>query len=280
MLIAFDTACGVVVTGPESLPNIDPRSHETDGSRRLRTDGGVGTQRPTSPRSIPERNLHRDDAGDAFGDSVDTRYECVACGEPVVRNSVQTRETDHIEDVFKWFEHANGDADCFGDGSMGTSHRAAVELSAHRLARASHQLHGNWNSNDQTDALPRIEPEKRVTAPSNDQWIETDVHLSSPRIAVEVFCEISQLDLRRRLTVLFDAGYDAYLVFDVDGRYDPGKIEMWLQDVATVPIRVGRFDKSRALSGDLSSLTLGTRLSKSVIDPSAFTDSNVPIFLQ
>jgi hypothetical protein len=198
----------------------------------------------------------------------------------VLRNTVQNGETDHIEDAFGWFEHASGDADCFGDGSMGASHRAAVELSAHRLARAFQRLHGNRNSNDQFSALPRIEPERRVTAPSNDQWIETDLHLRSPPIAVEVFSEISQLDVRRRLTVLFAAGYDAYLVFGVNGRYEPSEIEEWLQDVATVPVRVGRFDESRAVAGDPSSLTLGTRLSKSVIDPSGLTDSNVPVFLQ
>ena len=278
MLIAFDTARGVVVTGSETLPDIGSRSYE--GYERILTDGGVRTQGPTPPQSTLRNNFRRKDAGDAFDDNADSRYECVVCGKPVTRNSVQNQDGDHLEDVFRWFEHTNGDADCFGDGSMGTSHRAAVELSAHRLARASRQMPRDWISYDRTSSMPRIEPEKRVTAPSNDQWIETDIHLSSPPIAVEVFSEISQLDLCRRLTVLFDAEYDAYLVFDVDGRYNPSEIEMWLQDVATIPIRVGRFDKSRAVSGDPSSLTLGTRLSKSVIDPGALTDSNVPIFLQ
>ncbi len=278
MLVAFDTARGVVVTGPESLPDIESRSR--DAYERILTDGGVTTQRPTPLHYTSGSHPQFDDAGDAFGDDIDTRYECVVCGEPVIQNSVQNREADHIEDAFGWFKHANGDADCFGDGSMGESHRAAVELSVHRLARAFHRLHGDWGSNDQSDTLPRIEPERRVTAQSNNQWVETDVHMRYPPIAIEVFSEISQLDLRRRLTVLFDAGYDAYLVFDVDGRYEPNEIQEWLQDVATAPIRVGRFDKSRALSGDLSSLTLGTRLSKSVIDPGALTDSNVPVFLQ
>lgn len=278
MLIAFDVVRGVVVTGPESLPDIESRSR--DVSERVLTDGGVRTQRPTPPQDTPGIYPQYDDAGDAFDGDIDTRYECVVCGRPVVRNSVQNGEAEHVEDAFGWFEHTNGDADCFGDGSMGASHRAAVELSVHRLDRAFHRLHGDWKSNDQSDVLPRIEPEKRVTAQSNDQWVETDVHLRYPPIAVEVFSEISQLDLRRRLTVLFDAGYDAYLVFDVDGRYDPNEIEMWLQDVATVPVRIGRFDKKRAVSGDLSSLALGTRFSESVIDPSALTDSNVPVFLQ
>lgn len=278
MLIAFDTTCGIVVTGPESLP--DPESQSHDAHEGILTDGGVELQRPTSPQFIPKHNSQRKDTGDAVGDNDDSRYECVVCGKPVTRNTVRNQEVEHLEGVFKWFEHTNGDADCFGDGSMGASHRAAVELSAHRLARASQQLTRDWISGDRTSSVPRIEPERRVTAPSNDQWIETDLHLRSPPIAVEVFSEISQLDLSRRLTVLFDAGYDAYLVFDVDGRYDPSEIEVWLQDAATVPVRVGRFDKTRAVSGDLSSLTLGTRLSESVIDPSALTDSNVPVFLQ
>ncbi|SDY91787.1 hypothetical protein SAMN05216564_1157 [Halopenitus persicus] len=280
MLIAFDTVRGVVVAGPETLPDIEPRSSEA--YERILTDGGVRTQCSTPPRPAPEHNSQHKDTGDVFGDSRDSRYECVVCGEPVTRNrtNVRKQEADQFEDVFRWFEHTNRDADCFGDGSMGASHRAAVELSARRLARASRQLTRDWISDDRTSSVPRIEPERRVTAPSNDQWIETDLHLRSPPIAVEVFSEISQLDLSRRLTVLFDAGYDAYLVFDVDGRYNPSEIEVWLQDFATVPVRVGRFDKTRAVSGDLSSLTLGTRLSESVIDPSALTDSNVPVFLQ
>lgn len=154
MLIAFDTARGVVVTGPESLPDMESRSRDAYG--RILTDGGVRTQRPTSPQDTLGSHPQYDNAGDASGDDIDTRYECVVCGRPVLRNTVQNGETDHIEDAFGWFEHASGDADCFGDGSMGASHRAAVELSAHRLARAFQRLHGNRNSNDQFLSLIHI----------------------------------------------------------------------------------------------------------------------------
>jgi hypothetical protein len=278
MLVAFDTVYQVVVTGPETCPNANTQVRGAPESHLL-TDGGVGTQQPTSSRHTPEHNHQYDSVEDAFRDNTGTRYECIVCGEPVTRNSTQNHGADSIKDVFDWFEHTNGDVDCFGDRSMGDSHRAAVELSAYRLAHASQRIQSNRCSADR-NGVPLVEPEKRVTTPDEDQWIDTDVHLSVPRVAVEVFSAVSQLDLRRRLSILFDAGYDAYLVFDSDGRYDPSEIEAWLQRVAAVPVRVGRFNKSRVGSGDPASLTLGTRLSASVIDPSSLAGPDVPVFLQ
>lgn len=278
MLIAFDSVNGVVVTGPESQSNIESRYQKPH--KNTLTDGGVITQHLITPQSTPNCNIRRKNSGNACHNNGKPRYECVVCNKPLIKNNVQNKKAKQVEDIFDWFEHTNGDPDCFGDGSMGASHRAAVELSAHRLARASHQLHAGCNSPEQAGSYPRIKPEKRVTAPENNHWIQTDVHLNTPRVAVEVFSKVSQLDLRRRLTVLFDAGYDVYIVFDVDGRYDPNQIEMWLQDVATVPIQIGRFDKSHMVSSDMPPLTLGTRFSKSVIDPGELIDAAVPLFVQ
>ena len=278
MLIAFDTSRGAVVAGPETCPDWKNRSRNLCEQRYLLADGGVVTQNHNATKKTLGCTVPHNKTGGELSGEKDKQYKCIVCGKPVTRNIIQNQGTGNIEDVFGWFEHVDGGADCFGDGSMGYSHRAAVELSAHRLAHASQQITSNCA--DRNTTIPRIDPEKCVTAPTNNQWIKTDVHLDTPRVAVEVFSEISQLDLRRRLTVLFDAGYDAYLVFDTDGRYDPNEIEARLQSVATAPVRVGRFNKSRAGPGNPASLTIGTRLSDNVIEPSALTGPDVPVFLQ
>ena len=283
MLIAFDIARGTVVTGPEiqhgSNVQVSPRLRsQSESSQPCSTcetpqvvpDGGVTAQHTTLPQQ-----QHRVGKSTVPQVDEDAQYVCVVCGSPVQYNG------EEVSGIFNWFTHENGEPDCFGDGSMSDAHRTAVELTAHRLLDAVHQVQSNrlGISCDGQDR-PCVQPEKRVSTPDGNRWIETDVHLNRPRAAVEVFTSVSQLDLSRRLSILFRAGHDAYLVFDMNGRYEPGEIEGWLQRYASVPIRVGRFDADASELGCPASLTLGTRLTPSVIDPSELTGPNVPVFLQ
>lgn len=290
MLIAFDIARGTVVTGPEVQhgPNVQvsprlqsqPESsqpYSTCEASRVVPDGGVTAQHTTLPQQQQVHDQQPSRVGRSTVPQVDTdaQYVCVVCGSHVQYNG------EEVDGIFNWFTHKNGKPDCFGDGSMSDAHRTAVELTAHRLLDAAHQVQSNKLGIpcDGRDG-PCVQPEKRVSTPDGNRWIETDVHLSRPRAAVEVFTSISQLDLCRRLSVLFGAGYDAYLVFDVNGRYEPGEIEGWLQRCASIPIRVGRFNADAGGLGCPASLTLGTRLTPHVIDPSELTGPNVPVFLQ
>lgn len=249
---------------------------ERSERREVRPDGGVAVR---SGSEVCEQKQGHGSIGGSGTDRGKTRYVCLVCGEAVTRTVPRQRTlgaapvTWRIPDAIEWFQHSDGSADCFGDGSMGVSHRVAVELAAKRLVAAAQQVHGGDGES------VSVQPETRVAVPDGTRWVETDVHLASPPVAVEVFTSISQLDLSRRLSVLFAAGYGVYLVFDVDGRYDPTTIEEWVQRAASVPVRVGRFDTGA--SGDCSArLRLGTLLSPAVIEQSELTGPDVPVFLQ
>lgn len=291
MLTAFDIVRGTAVTGPEAQHGSHVQGHPRPWSQpelsrlygkceshQVVPDGGVTAHHSTQ---LPQQQAQNQQLGRVGESTVsridtDTQYVCAVCGNPVQYNR------EEVSGVFGWFTHENGDSDCFGDGSMSDAHRAAVELTAYRLLDAAHQVQSDRLGNpcnDRNDG-PCVQPEKRVSTSGGTRWIKTDVHLNKPRTAVEVFTSISQLDLRRRLSVLFEAECDAYLVFDLDGRYDPGEIEGWLQRCASIPVQVGRFDSDAGELGRPESLTLGTRLTPHVIDPSELIGPDVPVFLQ
>jgi hypothetical protein len=166
---------------------------------------------------------------------------------PACRKNVEYRDPDEVQ-RFDVFVHQDGSQDCFEAKSQSSKeHRLAVELSVKRLYNRLIVVGG---------APIDIDVEKRVG--DSHKFVISDIRVEKPvRIVAEVFYRTGTLSLRRRFDTLFKNNYNVYLIFHSEGRFDPGRVEDHLRQVATVD--VGRFD-SEALEVSLGGMFSESRV--------------------
>lgn len=148
---------------------------------------------------------------------------CPICNRELVYNP-------SAQHPFDYFDHRDGSKDCTATESATEGHRLPVEISIK-------QIH---NRIQEVSAEPvDIDVERRIGDARNFKI--TDVRVTSPlKIAAEIYNNASELELTRRLRMMFSCGYRAYVIFNLDGRHDVAEIERYIQRLA--PLRIGRFN--------------------------------------
>ncbi|WP_245810766.1 hypothetical protein [Halorubrum halodurans] len=226
-----------------------------------------------NPRVEQSRAVHTDADRES-----EHRYACSICGD-----SVTLTAPGNVTGRFDWFRHVDGTRDCSATDATGALHREAIELVMQRVSA----IVGDPDL---------VEPETRVDG--DDRFVTVDVHADSQHspVAVEIFTAASHMHLRRRLSTLFDAGYSVFIVLAVNGRYRPRRVEQYLQRVSSVPVTVGRFtphgtstasshesvDRGASAgsgAGGAGRVSLGTQLSRHVVDVDAITTPRLPAYM-
>ena len=134
---------------------------------------------------------------------------------------------------FDYFTHRDGTPDCTATNSATEGHRLPVEIALKMIHNRIKEVTGK-----RVD----IDVERRIGTERNFKI--ADIRVTYPlKIAAEIYFGASELELSRRLRTMFSNGYRAYVIFNIDGRYDVAEVEQDIQRVA--PLRVGRFDPSK-----------------------------------
>lgn len=208
--------------------------------------------------------------------AVDTVTDCVVTGpEVTAARSQTTTETDKYECLFceesltycqsstnadRYNQFCHQGSGCFAPGNASHWHRIGQELVSKRLC--------NWLPLSPTRI--DIDVEKRVG--SQSEYIVADVRITHPvKLAVEVVFLTSVVDLRRRLTTLFQEGYDGMLFVLTNADVSPARIENHLQSVGGV--NVGRIDPRDGVT------EVGSVLTPNSVDLSPTAWDSMPAYL-
>jgi uncharacterized protein YbaR (Trm112 family) len=145
---------------------------------------------------------------------------------------------------FDYFDHRDGTPDCTATDSATDGHRLPVEISIKQIHNRIEEVSGEEVS---------LDVERRIGSARNFKI--TDIRVTHPlKIAAEIYFGATDLELTRRLRTMFSNGYDAYVVFHLNGRHDVVEVERDLQRLA--PLRIGRFNP------ETMELTLGDLFSR------------------
>ena len=148
---------------------------------------------------------------------------CPICYKRLVYNGT-------AEHPFDYFSHEDGTPDCTESESASIGHRLPVEIAIKRI---------NNRIREVTAEPVDIDVERRIGGKHNFKI--ADIRVTKPlKIAAEIYNEASELDLTRRLRTMFNSGYRAYVIFNLDGRRDVAEVERYIQQLA--PLKLGRFD--------------------------------------
>lgn len=192
------------------------------------------------------------------GSSQDTfswSYTCPICSKQL------TYQGASPERPFGYFAHSDGSADCFKTDSTSDEHRIAIEYTVKALHNRISEVTGR---------PVVIDVEKWIGVRSN--FVIADVRVTSPlEVAAEIFYRSEKLALGRRLRTMFANDFQTYLVFHTNGKYDPDRIERYIQRIA--PVSVGRFDSS------IREVTLGDLLSGEQVKMSGSNLDRLPNYI-
>ena len=174
----------------------------------------------------------------------DRFHHCIALGTEIEENPHYTSRKDlscpicdkqltynrSAQHPFDYFAHRDETPDCTATNSATEGHRLPVEIAIKMIHNRIREVTGK-----RVD----IDVERRIGTKRNFKI--TDIRVTHPlKIAAEVYFQASELELLRRLQTMFSNGYRAYVIFNIDGRYNVSKVERDIQ--RTAPLRVGRFD--------------------------------------
>lgn len=168
-------------------------------------------------------------------------YRCLHCGSELqyTRTSAPTHTGRFI--------HTDRRGDCFNDGNVSSFHRLAQEAVVKKLV--------NWLPGHQQ--LPQVDFERHIGSAS--EFVIADVRARQPvQVAVEIINQNKQLGLSRRLSTLFDRGYQVMYVRMAGAAISEADI---LQSInPRVPLEIGHFDPQSR------SLTFGSVLCPDMVD--------------
>lgn len=176
-------------------------------------------------------------------------YRCLACGEPVTYNA------EAAESSSGPFVHRENTCSKYGNASK--SHRVTQQGVAKELL--------NWLP----IKIEQIGIERRVGTASD--FLIGDVVIGPPiRIVVEVVC-LGNVNLKRRLQTMREAGYSGMIVVAHDSQWSPDRIDHHLFRVGAG--RVSRFDP------DTFELQLGSLVVPEEVDFDSPAWSQLPNYL-
>lgn len=179
---------------------------------------------------------------------------CPLCNKQLAHN----RSAKH---PFDYFVHRDGTPDCTATDSASDGHRLPVEIAVKSIHNRIQEVAGG-----------RVDIDTERWIGGKSDFKITDIRVTHPlRIAAEIYFEASYLELIRRLKTMFENGYRAYVIFNLDGRHDVSKVERDIQRIA--PLRVGRFSPINM------ELTLGDLFSRDRITLDESTQESLPNYL-
>lgn len=152
------------------------------------------------------------------------QLRCPICEKRVYYNETASDRS------FDYFDHIDGNPDCFEADSVSNEHRITTEVTVKILHNRLREVTG----------IPvEIDVERWVGI--REDFVIADVRVSEPlQIAAEIYYKSEPLALGRRLKTMFENGYKTYLIFRSDGVYDVDRVERYIRRVA--PLSIGRFD--------------------------------------
>jgi hypothetical protein len=180
------------------------------------------------------------------------RYECLLCGSDL------SHESDPGGGPVDYFQHHT--EECLNDGNSSDVHRIAQELVMKTVV--------NWLPYPVESITPALE--KQIGTRSS--FVISDVCVSAPvQIGAEIFYTASRIDLRRRLSTLFNNGYAVLLIFLTNGRLSPTQVEHYLNQADIS--KVGRLDPYTF------EVQLGSVLGPDTIDPRTLDTTSMPGYI-